>query len=321
MSKEPRTKLKEIPAKKITPIKVIVILGTTASGKTALGVRLARELGGEIISADSRQVYRGMDLGTGKDLEEYKNVPYHLIDIVSPRADYNLARWLKSARQTISEVTQRGRVPLVVGGSALYLNALIQNYQLSPEPTDLALRQKLNAQTLAKLVARLERLAPELARNTDLKNPRRVARALEKVLLASKSAADSGQPRWRATSGMTNTPAYQFLILGLTYPRPELRQRILERLQTRFKAGMAAEVARLHKDGLSWQKLDDFGLEYRFISRFLRGQLTEAEMREKLLTASCQFAKRQMTWFKKMPIAAWVKDYSEAKRLAREFLR
>lgn len=302
---------------KIEPQKIIVVLGTTASGKTALGVALARDFKGEIISADSRQVYTGMDLGTGKDLIEYGDIPYHLIDVVGPKNSYNLARWLKSARQKISEIQKRGHLALVVGGTALYLNALIKNYQLSPEPTDSILRQKLSAQPLKRLVTRLKRLDPLGAAKIDLNNPRRVIRALEKLLTKPSGRARTDQK----PAAEQTTPSYEFLILGCTYPRETLRQRILQRLQERLEQGMIVEVANLHAQGISWQKLDDFGLEYRFISRHLRGQLTEAEMREKLHTAICQFAKRQMTWFKKMPAVNWVKDYKEAEKLVREFLK
>ncbi len=305
-------------------LKIIVVLGTTASGKTALGVRLARELGGEIISADSRQVYRGMDLGSGKDLEEYGDVPYHLIDVVSPRGDFNLAKWLLGARKEIGEICGRGKTPIVVGGTALYLNALIRGYELGPGGVDSKLRKRLNAQTLGELTAELERLAPDVARKTDLKNPRRVARALEKILLAGSSCGrgGTGMDKMAEAIGVGGkAPKYEFLVLGLTYPRPNLRERITQRLRERLERGMVAEVQNLHKQGVSWQKLDDFGLEYRFISRYLRGQLTETEMEKKITIASSQFAKRQMTWFKKMPAVRWVEAYSEAKRLAREFLK
>ena len=302
---------------KPTSQKIIIVLGTTASGKTTLGVALARDFKGEIISADSRQVYKGMDLGTGKDLIEYGAIPYHLIDVISPKNSYNLARWLKSTYQKIAEIQKRGHLPIIVGGTALYLKALIENYQLAPENIDQNLRQELSSQPLSRLVTRLKRLDPLGATKIDLNNPRRVTRALEKLLTEPSDRAKTDQ---KSTAGQT-TPSYEFLILGRTYPRETLRQRILQRLQERLEQGMVTEVANLHAQGVSWQKLDDFGLEYRFISRYLRGQLTEVEMREKLHIAICQFAKRQMTWFKKIPQTNWIKDYREAKKLVKNFLK
>ena len=285
---------------------VLVILGTTASGKTSLGVRLAATLNGEIISADSRQVYRGLDIGTGKDLAEYKikgkKIPYHLIDVANPKMKFDLAKYQKAAFIAIKKVLQKEKLPIIVGGSGLYLQALVDNYQLSAAIPDFSKRIRLEKLPAVELFKKLLQLKPDFARrlnNSDKNNPRRLARYLEIV------EAGGSDHNVKAES------PYDFLLLGLTWPDEILRGRIELRLLERLeKEGMIAEIKKLHESGVSWERLKSFGLEYKFVSQHLLGELSYSEMVEKLSTAIYRFAKRQKTWFKR-----WQKQGAKIKWL------
>lgn len=293
---------------------VLVILGTTASGKTSLGVKLAAKFKGEIISADSRQVYKGMDIGTGKDLAEYrigkKKILYHLIDVADPKKGFDLARYQKLAFRAIQDVLKCGHLPIVVGGSGLYLQALVDNYSLDRGRIRSPQRVKWEKWSVRHLFRELVRLKPDFAgrlNNSDKNNPRRLVRYLE---IAESGDLDKIRKR--------ETP-YNFILLGLTWSDAVLRERInfriLERLE---KEGMIAEVKELNEQGLSWEKLKSFGLEYKFISQHLLGELTYSEMVEKLSIASYRFAKRQKTWFKRWEKQGakikWIKDSKEAEK-------
>ena len=299
--------------------KVIIILGTTASGKTHLGVKLARKFKGEIISADSRQVYKGMDIGTGKDLEEYEiktkkgkiKIPYHLIDVVQPKKQFTLAHWLKMASRKIDDILRRKRVPFVVGGTALYLNALIEGYQLPPAKLDKNLRKKLSKLSLETLKKKLKKLDPQTYRTIDKKNRRRLQRALEIILQTKKPLS---------VQRVKKRPDYHFLILGITHPKNILKKRIEKRLEQRLKRGLIEEVEKLHQQGISWRRLEEFGLEYKFVAQYLQNKISYLEMKEKLKKAIYQFAKRQMTWYKKMKNIHWIEGYSQAKKLVKDFL-
>jgi tRNA dimethylallyltransferase len=269
----------------------LAVTGVTASGKTRLAVQLARHFNGEIISVDSRQVYKKLDLGTGKDLEEYgtgeQRVPVHLIDIVEPVEKFHLFKFLQLARQSILEVRQKGRLPILAGGSTLYLQALLDGYQMPGEGPDPELRQTWQNASLPELIEMLRQEAsPELFARSDLTQPRRVIRALE--------IARSGE----------NTQAYcaldNCLILAPRYPREVCHQRIEIRLDQRLQQGMIEEVRKLQQDGMSWQDLHWLGLEYRCIAEYLQGISSLEEMRLKLLAQIRQFCKRQDTWFRKM---------------------
>lgn len=275
--------------------KVLVVLGPTGSGKTKLGVELAQEFKGEIISADSRQVYKGLDVGTGKDLAEYKvgnkKIAYHLIDVADPKKGFDLAQYQRLAFLAINSVIKRGHLPIVVGGSGLYLQALVDNYSLDQVKAQSPRRAQWEKWPASRLFQELSRLKPDFAarlNNSDKNNPRRLARYLE---IAEAGDLDKVKKR--------ESP-YNFLLLGLSWPDDILRSRIefriLERLE---KEGMVAEVKRLNEGGLSWERLKSFGLEYKFISQHLLGELSYSEMIEKLSLASYHFAKRQKTWFKR----------------------
>jgi len=299
--------------------KIIVILGPTAAGKTSLGVYLAWKYQGEIISADSRQVYQGMDIGTGKDLAAYKvghrYVPYHLIDIISPNTEFNLAQYQKLALGAISDIINRGKLPIIVGGTGLYLQALVDNYDLSKISPDLEKRRELEALTKDELFGRLEKLKPEFAlklNNSDKNNPRHLVRYLE--ILEQEGEL----------SGKKDTP-YDFLVLGLDFSDDILRERVVKRIKDRLEnEDMLGEVERLHKSGVSWERLISFGLEYRFLSYHLLGKLDYEEMLQKLSDASYRFAKRQKTWFKRWEKQGrkinWVSGQSEAEELIDNYL-
>ena len=273
--------------------KVLVILGPTASGKTKLGVDLARKFNGEIISADSRQVYRGMDIGTGKDLVEYglgKNkIKHHLIDIVSPKDDFDLAKYQRLAFIAINDVLKRKKLPIIVGGSGLYLQAIIDNYCFDDLGTNRAYRDELEKLSVDEIFDRLQKIKPEFAakiNNSDRHNKRRLARYLEIV--------EKGGP-----TDKTRESVYDFLVLGLDFPDEIMRSRISYRLLSRLEEGMIAEVKSLKDKGLSNEKLEAFGLEYRYLNRHLNGELSYKEMIKQLEIASYRFAKRQKTWFRR----------------------
>jgi len=310
--------MKNLPEKN----KIVVILGPTASGKTGIGVKLAYELNGEIVSADSRQVYRGMDIGTGKDLCEYSfkvegrevDIPYHLIDIADPNEFYDLARFQKDAYEAIDDILSRGKLPIVVGGSGLYLQSVVDGYVMSDTSSDEELRESLEEKTKEELFSELEGINSKFANslnNSDKNNKRRLIRYLEINKLGS-------QPK-------KSEPRYDCLLLGLAWPREVIRERIYKRLIDRFeKEDMVGEVERLNDSGVSWQRLFKFGLEYKFIAKYLNEEMTYDEMVEKLDIAIGKFAKRQMSWFRRWEeqgaVIDWIKGLDEAKNKVEKFL-
>ncbi|WP_051689725.1 tRNA (adenosine(37)-N6)-dimethylallyltransferase MiaA [Pelobacter seleniigenes] len=271
-----------------TKFNLLVILGATAGGKTALAVRAASRFQGEIISADSRQVYRGMDLGTGKDLAEYGEIPYHLIDIAEPGSEYNLFRFQRECFAAVEAIWQRRRLPLVCGGTGLYLDAVLRGYRLIEVPENHLLRAELAALSDAELQHRLLQLKPEQHNVTDMLERARLIRAIE-IAVGEQNAAE----------GLAAPPLAP-LVFGLRWPREVLRKRIGERLRQRLKEGMVAEVQQLYEQGVPWPQLEFYGLEYRFIAQHLQGQMTYDEMVQKLSIAIGKFAKRQETFFRRM---------------------
>lgn len=270
-----------------TKYNLLVILGATAGGKTSLAVRAAQYLNAEIISADSRQVYRGMDLGTGKDLAEYGEIPYHLIDIVEPGTEYNLFNFQQDCFAAIEEISLRGKLPLLCGGSAMYLDAVLRGYKLIEVPENPQLRAELALLSDAQLRQRLIALKPQQHNRTDLEERDRLVRALEIA---------TGE----LTAVAPLLPPITPLVFGLRWPREVLRQRIALRLQQRFDEGMLDEVQRLHSGGVPWERLEFYGLEYRLIAQYLQGLLSRDEMHQKLRNAICLFAKRQENFFRRM---------------------
>lgn len=296
--------------------KIIVILGQTSSGKTSLAIKLANEFNGEIVSADSRQVYRGMDIGTGKDLGAY-NVPYHLIDVANPKTQFNLVKYQKLAFVAIDDILKRGRLPILAGGSGLYLQAVVDNFKLSDSKKDLDLRKKAEKLSANELFSKLSKLAPKMAarlNNSDKNNKRRLVRYLEIV----------GQDE--DFKNQTGHKKYDALIIGLEVAREILKERIAKRLIDRLKKqNLIGEVETLRKRGLSWKRLEGFGLEYKFISLYLQKELSYEEMIEKLNIALNQFSKRQMTWFKRWAKQGakinWLEDDEKIKKLVKNFIK
>jgi tRNA dimethylallyltransferase len=279
---------------KSTPCNLIVILGPTASGKTRLAAQLAYDLRSEVLSADSRQVYRGMDLGTGKDLDEFIvdgiAVPYHLIDIVSPDYEFNVFEYQCRFCDWFTLLRGRGVIPVMVGGTGLYIEAAVQGYRMVEVPEDPQFREELEGVDTESLRRRLNAAAPRQHNTTDLADRHRLIRAIE----IAEYTRDHGSLEAR------DVPRVAPVIIGVRWDRTILRRRIAERLHRRLDAGMVDEVKRLHDGGTSWEKLSFFGLEYRYVSLYLRGSLTYDEMVTTLVTKIGQFAKRQETWFRRM---------------------
>jgi len=270
-------------------MQLLVILGPTASGKTQVAVQAARHLNGEILSADSRQVYRGLDIGSGKDLAEYGEIPHHLIDIVDPGCEYNLFDFARNFSQAYAAVLARQRLPILAGGTGLYLDAVLRGYRLVPVAENQALRLELAPLNLTQLQQRLTLLRPELHNTTDLHDRERLIRAIE---IAAGEQQDDCQP--------LALPSLSPRVYGLRWPRAVLRERITRRLRERLDQGMLEEVAGLHAAGVSWETLEFYGLEYRFVAWHLQGRLSRNDLFQQLNSAIHQFAKRQETWFRRM---------------------
>jgi tRNA dimethylallyltransferase len=268
---------------------LLVILGPTASGKTRLGVGAARLLGGEIISADSRQVFRGMDLGTGKDLAEYGEVPFHLIDILEPGSEFNVFAFQQRFLDVFAEIGARGHLPVLVGGTGLYLDAVLKGYRLVEVPENPELRRELEALSDEELRQRLLALKLQQHNLTDLLDRQRLIRAIE-IAEGEQATAAAAPP----------LPELRPLVFGLRWARAELRRRISARLKERLDQGLINEVAQLHAGGVAWERLEFYGLEYRFVARHLKGELGRNDMVQKLESAIHDFAKRQETWFRRM---------------------
>lgn len=279
-----------------SPAPLLVITGPTASGKTRLAVAAARALNAEIIGADSRQVYRGMDLGTGKDLEEYGDVPYHLVDIVPAGYRYNLYEYLRDYDRAEALVRSHGRMPLLCGGTGLYVESVLRGLHLPEVPADPALRASLAGRTLAELTEILASMKT-LHNTTDVDTPQRAVRAIEieTYYAAHPDAAALAPP----------SPRTDAVVVGVDIGRDERRRRITGRLHRRFAAGMTAEVERLLAEGVDAENLIYYGLEYKYVTLYVLGRLTRDEMERSLETAIHQFAKRQMTWFRGMERRGW----------------
>lgn len=271
---------------------LLVVLGPTASGKTALGVRLARAHGGEVISADSRQVYRGLDIGAGKDLDEYRLegavVPHHLIDVVDLDHEFSVFEFQKRFFHVLADLRARHVLPVVVGGTGLYLEAVLKGYRMVEAPRNPDLRAELAQSSDAELVERLNALRDNLHNTTDLRDRSRLVRAIE---IAAHSRSHEPEP----------APSLNPLIIGTRWPRRELYYRIGQRLRERLGAGLIEEVEGLRQRGVTPEKLRFLGLEYRFVSDFLNGSIrNENDLYQKLNSAIRGFAKRQETWFRRM---------------------
>lgn len=292
----------------------VVVLGPTAVGKTSIGVNLAFEFDGEIISADSRQTYKRLDIGSGKDLKDYiiqeNKIPYHLIDIIDLPNEYNVYNYQLDFYEVFKDLQSRNKMPVIVGGTGMYLDSVIRNYNLVMLPENPELHSQLEKMSLEDLCEKLLKEEPNLHQKSDLLEKNRVIKALE-IIEAKKNGID-------ATS--VNRPEIKPFIIGITLPRQELWENIYKRLCERIEQGMIEEVLSIHQSGISWERLEKLGLEYRYCSLFLQKKIeTKEEMIEKLFIAIRQFAKRQETWFRFMEKNGvkinWLKQGSKEEKI------
>ena len=276
----------------------VVILGPTAVGKTAVGVSVAHHFGGEVISADSRQTYKGLDIGSGKDLCEYQidgiPVPYHLIDITTLETEYNVFNYQTDFYQVFEEIMGRGKLPVVVGGTGMYLDSVIRGYDLITVPENVDLHESLEKRELSDLAKELLSLKSDLHNKSDLLEKDRVIKALEIALFEQSEEGKSARESLKR-------PDIRPLVIGTTLERSQVVANIERRLKERLAEGMIEEVEGLHNAGASWERLEKLGLEYRYCSLFLEGKIaTKEELFEKLFIQIRQFSKRQMTWYRGM---------------------
>ncbi len=299
--------------------KLIVILGPTASGKTRLAVELAAKIGGEIISADSRQVYKGMNIGTGKDYEEYKHIsgqqiPYHLIDVVEAGEEYHVARFQKDFQKVYQHIISRDKVPILCGGTGMYIEAVLKNYQHTQIPIDTVLREELEAKDYEELLSRFQQEYQTIYPEADISTRKRLIRAIEIGRFMR------GNPQNRETK-----EPYKALIFGIAIPTEVRRERITKRLYKRLEEGMIEEVEALLNKGISSDKLIFYGLEYKFITEYILGQMNYDEMVSKLEVAIHQFAKRQMTFFRSMEkkdlIIHWLDGMDSTENLTNQIIQ
>ena len=301
--------------------KIIVILGPTASGKTDLGLVLAKKFNGEIVSADSRQVYKTMDIGTAKPVGEWEKerkvyivdgIPHHLIDVVDPKKDFSLADYKALATKSIETILSRKKLPLVVGGTGLYIQALVENLDIPKVEPDKHLRAQLEKKKLSELAAMLEKIDPDTAEKIDLKNPRRVLRALEVVI-------QSGESIFKQQT--KSNPIYEALQIGIDLPRAELYERINSRVDGQIAEGLVEETKKLSKK-YKWSLPSMSGIGYKQIGFYLRGEMTLSQAVEVLKRDTRRYAKRQMTWAARDKKIIWIKNIDSAavEKMIKEFL-
>ncbi len=294
--------------------KIIVILGPTASGKSDLAVEIAKKVKGEIISADSRQVYKKLDIGSGKiTRKEMKGVPHHLLDVASPfsRKVFTVADFKKLAEKKIEEILARGNVPIICGGTGFYIQSVVDGIVLPEVPPNKSLREKLEKQETEKLFKTLKKLDPKRAREIDAKNRPRLIRAIEIATALGKVPAVNA-----------SKPNYKILQIGIKTDAKKLQQKIHDRLLARIKKGMLNEARKLHTAGMSWKKMNAFGLEYRYLALHLQEKISRAEMIQTLEKEILKYAKRQMTWFKRDARIKWfaLDEKSKITKSSQKFL-
>jgi tRNA dimethylallyltransferase len=293
----------------MTNKKIIVILGPTATGKSKLAIKLAQEFRGEIVSADSRQVYKEMDIGTDKiSKEEMEGIPHYLLDVIDPQERFNVVQYQKLATRTINNILARGKIPFLVGGSPFYIYSIVYGWQFPSIEINKKIRttlQEKSSEELSKILFKLDR---KRFKQIDKKNKRRIIRAIE-------IAQQLGTVPSRQSKALFNS-----LLIGIKVSFPELKIRINQRLKKHLWDGMIEEIKELRNQGISWERLDNFGLECRWISRYLRGEIDKKTMEAKLQKDIEHFAKKQMTWFKRDKNIHWINNFSEAKNLIATFL-
>ncbi|MCX6753601.1 MAG: tRNA (adenosine(37)-N6)-dimethylallyltransferase MiaA [Candidatus Nomurabacteria bacterium] len=286
-------------------MKIIVVLGQTATGKSDFAVDVARQINGEIISADSRQVYKGMNLGTGKiTKKEMLGVPHYLLDVINPSKVFTVNDFQKKALKEIDTIYKRGKVPIICGGTGFYIDAIVNGTMFPDVPPNKKLRTELYLLDAIALSRYLEKLDPERLKTIDKNNKVRLVRAIEIAKALGK-----------VPKVIANKNNFELLKIGLTLPPEILKERIYTRLLSRIKKGMAKEIENLHKGGITWKRLHSFGLEYRYVSMYLQGKFTKSEMIEKLNTEIWHFAKRQNTWFKRDTNTIWINPLKKSDKI------
>jgi tRNA dimethylallyltransferase len=291
--------------------KLVVILGPTSSGKTDLSIKIAKKFNGNVVSADSRQVYKGMNIGTGKiTKKEMASIKHYLLDVASPNSIFTVSQFKKLGEKAIQEIIKKNKLPLLVGGTGFYIQAITDGVVLPEIKPDWKLRKKLEKQPVSELFSRLQILDPVRAKTIDKNNPRRLIRALEIVLKSKRPI-----PPLTAQ----NSP-YDALFIGIKKDKTVLKKLIKTRLIKRLNQGMVNEVKRLHKSGVSFRRLEEFGLEYRYLALYLQGKLSYEDMFERLNKEIEHYAKRQMTWFKRNKKIHWIADYKQAEKLVKKFM-
>ena len=275
--------------------KIIVIIGATSSGKSDLAVELAREFDGEVVSADSRQVYKGLDIGTGKITKrEMRSVPHHLLDVASPKKKFTVADFQKKATSTIEKIINKKKIPILAGGTGFYIDSITRGVRYPKVKPNEILREKFSKKTTVECFEYLKKIDPIRARMIDKNNKVRLIRAIEIV-----------HELGRVPKIKTHVPKYGFIKIGLKTSKANLEDRIEKRLQKRIRQGLIKEVQNLHKKGLSWKRMEELGLEYRYVARHLQGKLTKPQMIDQLSTKIKQYARRQDTWMKRDQEVKW----------------
>jgi len=306
--------------------KLIVILGPNASGKTDLSIKLAKKFDGEVVSADSRQVYKRMNIGTGKiTKKEMQAIPHYLLDIASPKRKFTVVQYRNLALKAIKKIQKKslsshqnsegisgsdGKIPFLVGGTGFYIQSVIDGIIIPEVKPDWKLRKKLEKKSIQELFKMLKKIDKRRAKTIESKNKRRLIRALEIVIKTKKPV-----PLFKK-----KPPQFELLMIGVKRNPEELKKRIRKRLLERLKIGMIAEIKNLRESGLSWKRLEEFGLEYRYIALYLQSKITKKEMMEQIQKQSEHFAKRQMTWFKRDPRIHWIKTPRQAEKLVKKEL-
>jgi len=291
--------------------KIVVIVGPTASGKTSISIKLAKAFDGEVISADSRQVYRQMDIGTAKATKkEMAGIPHHLLNVASPKKKFSVAQYRKLGTKALNTIFKKGKLPIVCGGTGFYIQALIDGIVLPEVKPDWKLRKKLEAKTVEELYKILKKLDPTRAGNIDKNNPRRLIRAVEIATAAKKPI-----PAIKASP-----LPYPVLFLGVQKAPEKLKKDIEKRFYLWLEQGLLKEIKKLRKSGLSWKRIEEFGMHYRAFALYLQKKISLEEAEERSLKELWQYTKRQATWFRRDQRIIWVKNYGEAKKLAKKFL-
>lgn len=275
--------------------KLLVIVGPTASGKSDLAVKLAKKHDGEVVSADSRQVYKGLDIGTGKiTLEEMQGIPHHLLDVVDPQEQFDVTQFKKLADEAIADIHARGKLPILAGGTGFYIEAVVDGIVPPEVPPNKELREQLEKKGVAELFEELKEKDPKRAKVMDPENKRRIIRAFEIIDTLGTVPPREKNERFDTT------------IIGIDVDPDTLKQKIYDRLISRIDAGMIEEAKKLHENGLSRERMDQLGLEYRYLAKHLQGELSKEEMIEVLSHKIWQYAKRQLLWFKRDPRIDWI---------------